>query len=247
MKKVKFKFLLFIIIFLNYTNYTQITIDGKVVDQNCSIGLSDVIIKNIYKDSAVLSKSDGKFCVLVDGVYEFSKKGYFKKTVQIRKDVFNIIQLEIKSTELNEINVNTSQKPQKLKNIPSSISIISQNEIKRNYDISLVPSLNKISGIYMHSGALNTNRITIRGIGARNPYGTSKIRCFYEDIPITNGDGESNIDVFELSSISNIEIIKGPNSSVYGSGLGGAIRLNPKKGLLNEKKIETSLLIGSFG
>ena len=96
----------------------------------------------------------------------------------------------------------------------------------------------------MHSGALNTNRITIRGIGARNPYGTSKIRCFYEDIPITNGDGESNIDVFELSSISNIEIIKGPNSSVYGSGLGGAIRLNPKKGLLNEKKIETSLLIG---
>ena len=247
MKKVKFKFLLFIIIFLNYTNYTQITIDGKVVDQNCSIGLSDVIIKNIYKDSTVLSKSDGKFCVLVDGVYEFSKKGYFKKTVQIRKDVFNIIQLEIKSTELNEINVNTSQKPQKLKNIPSSISIISQNEIKRNYDISLVPSLNKISGIYMHSGALNTNRITIRGIGARNPYGTSKIRCFYEDIPITNGDGESNIDVFELSSISNIEIIKGPNSSVYGSGLGGAIRLNPKKGLLNEKKIETSLLIGSFG
>ena len=130
MKKVKFKFLLFIIIFLNYTNYTQITIDGKVVDQNCSIGLSDVIIKNIY-----------------NGVYEFSKKGYFKKTVQIRKDVFNIIQLEIKSTELNEINVNTSQKPQKLKNIPSSISIISQNEIKRNYDISLVPSLNKISGI----------------------------------------------------------------------------------------------------
>ena len=99
----------------------------------------------------------------------------------------------------------------------------------------------------MHSGALNTNRITIRGIGARNPYGTSKIRCFYEDIPITNGDGESNIDVFELSSISNIEIIKGPNSSVYGSGLGGAIRLNPKKGLLNEKKVETSLLIGSFG
>ena len=181
-------------------------------------------------------------------MYEFSKKGYFKKTVQIRKDVFNIIQLEIKSTELNEINVNTSQKPQKLKNIPSSISIISQNEIKRNYDIGFSSILEQnFWNLYMHSGALNTNRITIRGIGARNPYGTSKIRCFYEDIPITNGDGESNIDVFELSSISNIEIIKGPNSSVYGSGLGGAIRLNPKKGLLNEKKIETSLLIGSFG
>lgn len=247
MKKVKFKFLLLIVIFLNNTNYAQNTIDGKVIDQNCSIGLSDVIIKYIYEDSTALSKSDGKFSVLTDGVYEFSKKGYIKKTVRIRKDIFNIIQLQIKSTELNEINVNTSQKPQKLKNIPSSISIISQNEINRNYDISLVPSLNKISGIYMHSGALNTNRITIRGIGARNPYGTSKIRCFYEDIPITNGDGESNIDVFELSSISNIEIIKGPNSSVYGSGLGGAIRLNPKKGLLNEKRIETSLLTGSFG
>ena len=247
MKKVKFIFLFFIIIILNHSYHTQITIDGKVVDQNYSIGLSDVIIKFIYEDSTVLSNSDGRFSVLVDGVYEFSKKGYIKKTVRIRKDVFNIIQLQIKSTELNEINVNTSLKPQTLKNVPSSISIISQSEINRNYDISLVPSLNKISGIYMQSGALNTNRITIRGIGARNPYGTSKIRCFYEDIPITNGDGESNIDVFELSSISNIEIIKGPNSSVYGSGLGGAIRLNPKKGLLNEKRIETSLLFGSFG
>ena len=79
MNKVKFKFLLLIVIFLNNTNYAQNTIDGKVIDQNCSIGLSDVIIKYIYEDSTALSKSDGKFSVLTDGVYEFSKKGYIKK------------------------------------------------------------------------------------------------------------------------------------------------------------------------
>jgi iron complex outermembrane receptor protein len=40
--------------------------------------------------------------------------------------------------------------------------------------VILTSVLNKIPGVYMQQGALNTNRISIRGIGSRAQYGTQK-------------------------------------------------------------------------
>ena len=99
----------------------------------------------------------------------------------------------------------------------------------------------------MHNGTLNTNRITIRGIGSRNLFGTSKIRAYYGDIPLTNGSGETTIEDIELESIARMEILKGPSSSLYGAGLGGSIQLIPDKGVFNTHAIASSYTFGSFG
>ena len=99
----------------------------------------------------------------------------------------------------------------------------------------------------MHNGALNTNRITIRGIGSRNLFGTSKIRAYYEDIPLTNGSGETTIEDIELQGIARMEILKGPSSSLYGAGLGGSIQLIADKGLFNTQSIESAYTFGSYG
>ena len=107
--------------------------------------------------------------------------------------------------------------------------------------------LNRTSGVFMQSGALNTNRLTIRGIGSRNLFGTSKIRAYFKDIPLTNGSGETNIEDFELNSISQISISKGATSSVYGAGLGGTILLNPRSAPLKTTSVATELAFGSFG
>lgn len=99
----------------------------------------------------------------------------------------------------------------------------------------------------MQSGALNTNRLTIRGIGSRNLFGTSKIRAYFKDIPLTNGSGETTIEDFELNAIARINISKGATSSIYGAGLGGTIILNPKNSLLNTSNASAEVSFGSFG
>jgi iron complex outermembrane recepter protein len=99
----------------------------------------------------------------------------------------------------------------------------------------------------MQSSNFTTNRITIRGIGARTPYGTNKIRAFYGSIPLTSGNSETVIDDIDLENLNQIEIIKGPLSSVYGAGLGGAILLSPQ---ISNKIGETagiSTVAGSYG
>jgi len=115
-------------------------------------------------------------------------------------------------------------------NIRSSqnISFIPIN-VKSEFGRQSVPQiLNTVPGLVMHSGAYNTNRITIRGIGSRNLFGTAKIKAYLNDIPLTNGVGETSLEDIDLSLIQDIKVVKGPTSSLYGAGLGGMIHLNTR-------------------
>lgn len=105
--------------------------------------------------------------------------------------------------------------------------------------------MNKIPGVYWHSGALNTNRITIRGIGSRSPFSTNKIRAYYGDIPLTDGGGETTLEDIDLSFVGGVEVQKGANSSLYGSGLGGTIFLN--KPTTDNSTLRSNLSLGPFG
>ena len=129
--------------------------------------------------------------------------------------------------------------------IPSEI--IAARTFQNYSPVSMVPAMNQIPGVYVFSGALNTNRITIRGIGARTLFGTDKLRMYYGDIPVTDGSGFSTIEAFDLENLSQIEVIKGPKASTYGANLGGAIILGPKEALGVSTNFSNNLTLGSFG
>jgi iron complex outermembrane recepter protein len=151
-----------------------------------------------------------------------------------------------RATPLNEIRISTLHINDSLLGAPASIGILSQRQLTRNNNADISTPINTVSGVYMQSANMVTNRITIRGIGARTPYGTNKIRAFYGNIPLTSGDSETTIDDINLENIQQVEIIKGPLSSVYGAGLGGAILLTPKlSGKGQSATISTTH--GSFG
>ncbi len=124
------------------------------------------------------------------------------------------------------------------------VAKIGVDQLSSNNLVEIPQIINRVPGVLMQSSNFTTNRIIIRGIGARTPYGTNKIRAYYQNIPLTSGDGETVIDDIDLQNIGAIEIIKGPKSSIYGAGLGGAILISPKTGM-NEASY--SLVHGSFG
>lgn len=110
-------------------------------------------------------------------------------------------------------------------NSPSPIMTLHPEDLLRDDRTSIRPALNRVPGVLMHSGALNTNRITIRGIGNRSPFATAKIRAYFNDIPLTNGVGETTLEDIDLSLVDEVSIWKGPTASTYGAGLGGMIHL----------------------
>lgn len=120
-------------------------------------------------------------------------------------------------------------------------------EMERFGPLELAATMNQISGVYMLSGSLNTNRITIRGVGARTPFGTNKLRMYFNNIPITNGTGTSELEAYDLQNLGSIEVIKGPKGSSYGSNLGGAIVLSTKAPIIERTLLRNNFSLGSYG
>lgn len=134
------------------------------------------------------------------------------------------------------------ERPKQL--IPTTI--ISPATSKRYNPADIVSNLNEAPGVFVFSGSLNTNRLTIRGIGSRTPFGTNKVKAYINQIPVTNGVGETSFGIFDPEALESIEVVKGPKATVYGSNLGGTLLLNP---ILpsEENYLSTSQTLGSFG
>ena len=148
--------------------------------------------------------------------------------------------------QLSEVVITDSLKSKQVTGIVPS-KIIGKKIFQNYSPADFVSPMNQIPGVYVLSGALNTNRITIRGIGARTPFGTDKLRLYYNEIPVTNGTGSSTIEAYDLENLNSMEVVKGPKATSFGTNLGGAIILNPKEALGESTTLQNNLTLGSYG
>jgi len=239
-------FSLFLFLFISFPLLGQKG-QGKVISANDGSGIAGVSLIYGNDSLAGFTDAEGFFSLIHSGQYYLSKEGYYSKSISIDSEQFTTISLEPNIENLEEIVISTSNFQTKLKTYDGAISVIPSRALNQNSTTSLAPILNAESGIFMQNGTLNTNKITIRGIGSRTIFGTSKIRAYYQEIPLTNGSGESTVEDIEIKALGSMEITKGPSSSRYGAGLGGTIHLIPDMGSFGGNTLVGGLLFGSFG
>ncbi|MDD4777428.1 MAG: TonB-dependent receptor [Fermentimonas sp.] len=145
---------------------------------------------------------------------------------------------------LNEVIVNAYQINTRQHQVPGAVSVLSGEEIQTTDGNNFPNTLHSIPGVFMHSGTYATSRVVIRGVGSRTPYNTNRIKSYLNDIPITSSDGISTPEDIDLLGIGRIEVIKGPASAIYGSGLGGNINFYTPKS--RSKSAEALIQYGSF-
>jgi iron complex outermembrane receptor protein len=162
---------------------------------------------------------------------------FFPVFGQVKKDTTSLAEIVIKAPPIQV----------SLQNSASSVSVIQRKDIDKSDGIILTAVLNKIPGVNMQQGSLNTNRISIRGIGARTQYGTSRIKAYFENIPLTSGEGDTTIEDIDMETIGSIEINKGPNNTSFGSGLGGVIHLFARDTPEKETFARSLTTYGSYG
>lgn len=149
--------------------------------------------------------------------------------------------------ELEEVKVQSTMTGGNLLRQAAALAILRKADLERDAGIAIIPALNRVPGLYMQSGALNTNRITMRGIGSRSLFASNKVRAYLDDIPLTSGDGETTLEDIDPSLLGRVEIIKGPASSIFGAGLGGVINLFTAHPGVQQTKLEAGLTAGSYG
>ncbi len=224
-------------------------VSGIVVDASNEVLLPGA---NIYIDDSTLTISDqnGFFDLDIKSYpakIQVSFIGYETVDLNISEPTQDIsVELTASNFMLGEVVVTAFVSNQSIIEIPGSISIAGKKDIKIDNDVNFIPALNRVPGVYAHNGTYNTNRITIRGIGSRSLFTTAKIRAYYENIPLTTGDGETNVEDIDPNLIDRMEIIKGPSSSLYGAGLGGTLLIKPKTPTNQEKYVKYQFTGGSY-
>lgn len=87
-------------------------------------------------------------------------------------------------------------------------------------------------------------QLSMRGFGARSTFGVRGIRLYTDGIPATMPDGQGQTSNIDLSSLSHLEVLTGPFSSLYGNSSGGVVLATTKEGQ-GKDSIEMSYAGGS--
>ncbi|MDF1572544.1 MAG: TonB-dependent receptor [Bacteroidales bacterium] len=156
------------------------------------------------------------------------------------------IHAQADTVHLDDVTISVTPFEQRLSESTGSLSIIRPLPTDALSTINIADELNTAPGVFMASGTHTTNRLTIRGVGSRTPYSSNRIRAYLEEIPLTNGDGISTVEDLDMLGISRIEILKGPASAMYGSGLGGVVKMKASYPFENGFSYGASATAGSF-
>ncbi len=231
-----------------HTVRSQTVIKGRITDRQTGNALEQVIITS--QGGQAITDPFGNFTLGVDEkdtTLHIHRLGYKSLAVSITdlNSPFRF-SLDPDPVQLNQIVVSADHVQRNYQEYPGSLGLLLRKDLQRDQDITLLNSLNRVPGVYMQSGALNTNRITIRGLGSRSPFSTNRVKAYFDEIPLTMGDGETAIEDIDLTFLERVEVIKGPNASLYGAGLGGTIRLMPGN-MTHGNHYRVSQSLGSYG
>ena len=115
--------------------------------------------------------------------------------------------------------------PERVREAPLAISVIDREELRARPGLDLEEALDLVPGVFPQSSRnfAQDTRISIRGFGASAPFGVRGIRVLVDGVPNTLPDGQSEIDSIDLAFMEQIEVVRGPISSLYGGGGGGII------------------------
>lgn len=134
---------------------------------------------------------------------------------------------------LDPIIVNATRVEKSSDEIPAAISTIGQDEIQLGTEqLGLDESLSRVPGLFMLNryNFAQDLRASIRGFGARSSFGIRGIKIIVDGIPETLPDGQGSVDGVDIGSARQINVIRGPASSLYGNASGGAILIETERG-----------------
>lgn len=238
---------------LTLTSYSQVTLKGKVTDNQTAEPLAGANIIFTGTTVGTTSNNRGEFELSSDEPHTsvtISFIGYETQQVTI-SDQTKQLNIVLSSTNLNlsEITVIGFDNNRKLIETAGSIAVLTPKEIQRSTNVSLSQALNIIPGVRMEeNGAGGSSRVSIRGSLLRSPWGIRNIKMYWNDIPLTDPSGTtSRFNAIDVNSIGSLEVIKGPSGSIYGAGTGGVINITSSRAQFGERSFELSNTFGSFG
>jgi iron complex outermembrane receptor protein len=134
-----------------------------------------------------------------------------------------------------------------LRRTAAGVGVIDAAIIQRFNESSLASAVNTLPGVRLEERATASYRISVRGSTLRSPFGVRNVKLYYFDIPFTEANGTTPLNLLDPAQLGRIEVLKGPAGSVYGAGTGGVVRLENRRPLPGQSRAQVGYSVGSYG
>jgi len=133
---------------------------------------------------------------------------------------------------LEEIIVTAQKRDQALAEIPMSITVLDGAELARQQADNFQDLVALVPGLSINSATRGVTRLTLRGINTGGV--ASTVGVYVDDVPFGSSTGLANGAIlsgdFDTFDIARIEVLRGPQGTLYGaSSLGGVLKYVPNR------------------
>lgn len=130
------------------------------------------------------------------------------------------------SSEMVEIIVTATRRSEKLQDVPLSIQAIGSEELKKLGAVNFSDYSRTVAGVQFQDDGPGRSQIFIRGVSSGADVDTGKestVGVYIDETPVSEGSSQPDLKLYD---ISRVEVLRGPQGTLYGSGsLGGTVRI----------------------
>ena len=221
------KILLLLLSILPLTAFSQ-ELSGQVIDSKSNQGVPFATVKTT-PTTGVVTDENGFFKlkdITLPQTLILTADDYISDTIII--ETLDFAKITLISTldggvgQLGPVVIAASRRKQSVEEIPISIEVVDASLVKNKGITDLGKAVDQAPGAYVMDG-----QISIRG-GSGFSYGAgSRVLVLWNEVPLLSGDaGDSKFNAIPIEQASQIEVIKGAASVLYGSGaLNGIVSL----------------------
>jgi vitamin B12 transporter len=143
--------------------------------------------------------------------------------------------IEEESEEYYDLVVTASRTPESIEHIGSSVTVITSEDLEARRENSVIEVLRAVPGVSVTTsgGPGTTSSIRIRGANDVHTL------VLLDGVRVhSNTLGSASIQNLTIDNIDRIEVVRGPQSVLYGSdAMGGVIQIFTKKGTANRSSV----------
>jgi iron complex outermembrane receptor protein len=136
--------------------------------------------------------------------------------------------------QLEEIVVTATKREEKLKDVPSAISVLSATRLSEQHIVDVEDAIRSLPSVaFSTTGGEGQDNISIRGVSSN--VGSQTVGIYLDDVPLLITNSYEGVTIPKFLDMARIEVLKGPQGTLFGAGSeGGTIRF-----ISNQPKFDT--------
>jgi iron complex outermembrane recepter protein len=232
--KIKMKRLLPILAFMIIFQpaISQQVIRGIITDSETGNPLPGATVQELNSRKATATGPGGRFELNVDHNSELSLRvsflGYRSYSTTFSKEALpQVIEISLEpgASMLGAVVVTATRSSRDVHDVPVRIDVITPEKVENTPALSADELLRAVPGVSVSRAAafLSSSTVSLRGMGSEQ----GRTLVMVDGVPVNKADGGSvNWNAINPDDIQQVEVMKGPGSSIHGgNAMGGVINL----------------------